>query len=224
MGGYGSGRRPGAVRPLVEDCLALDATTLHRSGLLQPDALLTATWRDGDTVTGRIDLLVGTGDWLIASYTVTAGDGTIEPITTVVPLTWTACTYGGRRLWFVCPGMRGGAPCRRRARKLYLQRHREGCYFRCRACHGLAYLSQRLPGYRRALRRALALAELVGGADPLAPLPPKPRGMHWRTYRDIRAAWNAACATFVPEAERRLLRDVRAIERRIQRRRRGRRR
>ncbi len=222
MGGYGSGRRCGAARPLVEDCLALDAAALHRSGLLQPDALLHATWRDGDTITGRIDLLVGTGDWLIASYTVTAGDGTNEPITMIVPLTWTACTYGGRRLWFVCPGMRGGAPCRRRARKLYLQRHREGCYFRCRACHGLVYLSQRLPGYRRALRRALTLAELVGGADPLAPLPPKPRGMRWRTYRDISAAWNAACATFVLEAERRLVRDVQAIERRIQRRRRGR--
>lgn len=218
MGGYGSGPRGGAVKPLIDDSLALDVSKLRRSGLLQPDALLDATWRnDAGEVTGRIHLLVGTGDWLILSYNLNGSDGTSAAIVSVVALTWTPCTYGGQRLWFICPGVRGGVSCRRRSQTLYW--HASGSHFLCRICHGLGYRSQRLSRHRRALRRALALAELVGGADTLAPLPPKPRGMHWRTYRDISEAWNSACATFVPEAERRLMRDVDAIVRRVRRRR-----
>ncbi|WP_145244120.1 hypothetical protein [Urbifossiella limnaea] len=55
-----------------------------------------------------------------------------------VSLVTTACHLGGRRWWFQCPLVRGGTPCRRRVRKLFLV----GRYFGCRGCHDLTYRSR----------------------------------------------------------------------------------
>ncbi len=203
MAGYRSRQLP-SMKPLAEDCLALDISKWHRAGVLVPGRTFTTTWSRDEADAGSIAATI-TATGAILSYTLPRQDGDgREHLAYVAPIEWTACHYGGRRPWWRCPLSWAGVPCLRRARVLFLRER----FFGCRPCLRLGYQSQRLPGYWRALRRALALAELVGGADPLAPLPPKPRGMHWRTYRDISAAWNTACATFVPEAERRLMRDV----------------
>lgn len=54
-----------------------------------------------------------------------------------VALVTTPCHLGGRRWWFLCPLLRRGRACERRARKLYLA----GRYFGCRTCHDLTYTS-----------------------------------------------------------------------------------
>jgi hypothetical protein len=92
-----------------------------------------------------------------------------------VSLAWTRCNYGGSRAWFVCP------TCRRRVAILY------GVFaFACRNCRQLAYDSQQDSGWNRSLRQARTVRMRLGGSANLAePLPGKPKGMHWRTYRRL---------------------------------------
>jgi hypothetical protein len=98
-------------------------------------------------------------------------EGVQEPVS----LEWTACTFGGERPWFVCPG----AGCGRRVAILYGL----GRYFLCRYCYELVYESQRENGMYRALRRAQRIRERLGGsANMTKPFPEKPNGMHWSTY------------------------------------------
>lgn len=55
-----------------------------------------------------------------------------------VKLVWTACHFGGRRWWFICPLVMNGHPCHRRVGVLYLA---SGKYFGCRHCYNLIYES-----------------------------------------------------------------------------------
>ena len=89
------------------------------------------------------------------------------------------CNYGGRRPWFQCPGMVNGTRCGRRVAKLY----QRGRYFRCRTCQKLAYSTQRETGTERLRERACRIRKRLGGPQNIfAPFPPKPKGMHWKTY------------------------------------------
>ena len=84
-------------------------------------------------------------------------------------------TFGGTRVYFLCPG----CECRRRVSRLYFAHG----IFRCSNCHGLAYGCRAEDREQRARRRAdkrrarLGLPEWRPGA-----LPPvtRPKGM-WRT-------------------------------------------
>jgi hypothetical protein len=96
-----------------------------------------------------------------------------------VPLTWTACNFGGERPWFVCPG----AGCGRRVAVLY----GPGRYFLCRHCYDLAYESQRENEMYRALHNAQDIRRRLGGsANMIEPFPERPKGMHHETYRRLR--------------------------------------
>jgi hypothetical protein len=89
-----------------------------------------------------------------------------------VSLDWTPCNYGGARPWFLCPA-RG---CR--VAVLY-----GGAIFACRQCHQLVYESQREAPHSRALTRAQAIRERLGGSGSMAEdFPEKPKGMHLQTY------------------------------------------
>jgi hypothetical protein len=123
-------------------------------------------------------------DRLHLSYSVRVGDGAWEEVADAVPLVRVPCRLGGARPYFLCPGAVDGIACGRRVTKLYAA----GRHFRCRHCHRLAHASQGEDRWARRLRRANTVRERVirerlGGAPgPLAPCPPKPKGMHLRTY------------------------------------------
>ena len=55
-----------------------------------------------------------------------------------VYLDQTACHYGGRRSWFICPLTVDGVVCRRRVAKLYYG----DTWYGCRHCMGLGYQKQ----------------------------------------------------------------------------------
>ncbi len=55
-----------------------------------------------------------------------------------ISLTSTACNFGGKRWWFLCPMVVGGRPCHGRVRRLY----KSSDYFACRNCHNLCYSDQ----------------------------------------------------------------------------------
>jgi len=95
--------------------------------------------------------------------------------------------FGGPRWWFTCPATVEGRACRRRVRKLYLPPG--GKYYACRQCWQLSYTSQREDDMNRALSKAQAIRERLGGSASMSkPFPAKPKGMWWRTYRRLRAS------------------------------------
>jgi hypothetical protein len=55
----------------------------------------------------------------------------------------------------------------------------------CRHCFNLAYDSRNEDEYSLMLRREDKLYDRLGG-DRLKGMPPKPKGMHWRTYFRLR--------------------------------------
>src|SRR5581483_5596612 len=76
-----------------------------------------------------------------------------------------------------------GRACGRRVAKLY----GPGTYFLCRHCYDLRYSSQREQPMERARERTQAIRVRLGGTANLTqPFPPKPKGMHWRTYHRLR--------------------------------------
>jgi len=114
----------------------------------------------------------------------------------------TPCNYGGVRHWFVCPGcieeleahgvsdyLGEEARCGRRVAKLYLPPG--GRLFLCRHCYGLAYLSQRISVDLRMARKSIAIRTGLGQQAFGQAFPPKPKGMHQRTYERLRYECNA---------------------------------
>jgi hypothetical protein len=126
----------------------------------------------------RIDLAVlsrnhtlSTNSAIDASYAL--NDGTLVKARLLLSATSTA--FGGRRLWLICPS------CGARCRVIYAGRRR----FACRVCHRLRYSSQAETPADRAIR---AMTKIAKRLDPTATdidLPPKPKGMHWRTYERL---------------------------------------
>lgn len=140
MGGIGSGwTRHGSAMRVVESCLDIDTTFLHRRGWLSPGLIRSGflTWTRGDGSVSRITMTTDLidPDCPIArlSYTVDK-----KPFEYSIHLTRTLPNFGGFRWWFVCPLTVGGVTCERQVRKLYLN----GQFFGCRHCHNLTYKSR----------------------------------------------------------------------------------
>lgn len=175
MGGLGSGsyyRWQG--KSTVEECRRLDVNWLNNRGYLVQGAMSSVRWtRDGE-YSGSIGIRAEASG-LLLEYRSRSGARKWENVTEYVPLSWTACNYGGWRPWFICPG----ASCGRRVGKLYSA----GRYFLCRHCYGLAYASQRENTSGRMLMKAQNIRRRLGSSTSMVePFPDKPKGMHWRTY------------------------------------------
>jgi hypothetical protein len=155
---------------------------LYREGLLTPGHWFSLRWSLAGRETGSIHGVVsgdGQPGKIALLYRHRSGpSGEWEEVREPVPLSWTACNFGGERPWFVCPG----AGCGRRVAVLY----GPGCYFLCRHCYDLVYESQRENEMHRALRSAQSIRERLGGsANVMEPFPGKPNGMHWETYERL---------------------------------------
>ena len=101
-----------------------------------------------------------------------------------IPLTFTRCHYGGKRPWFLCPGVVNGFACSLRVAILY----NAGQFYFCRRCYRLAYKSQSETSRDCALRRAQNIRMRLGGSGSLSEgFPFKPKHMRWRTYVRLRS-------------------------------------
>jgi hypothetical protein len=165
MGGWCWNRRD-----CTDDYLGLDVRWLKRQGYLKPGHSGMVHWsRRGerfasisfDVVEGRITLRYRTrprdGEWQDKNYP--------------VPLESAPYHFGGYRAWFRCP------VCGRRAAILF-----GGDVFACRQCRHLAYESQREAPHFRALHKAQAIHQKLGGTGVIDDPVFKPKGMHWRTF------------------------------------------
>ena len=139
-------------------------------------------WSRADRETGSIGGVVEgtqTPERVILTYRHRRGPGgEWEDVREPVPLSWTACNFGGKRPWFICPE----AGCGRRVAVLY----GPGRYFLYRHCYDLSYQSQRENEIYRALHRAQDIRRRLGGsANMMEPFPGKLKGMHRRTYERL---------------------------------------
>ena len=108
-------------------------------------------------------------------YTNTSGrTGEKTELNYPVYLTTTIPHYGGVRWWFLCPAK----GCGKRVGNIY-----GGKIFACRTCHNLAYESQNQTAPFRLLDQAQNVhRKLEGNMDWWGVTPPKPKGMHQKTY------------------------------------------
>lgn len=178
MGGFGSGRRCG--KGTVSQMLTLDARKLKRDGHLQPGCFGQLTWSRGGEVVASIGFGVEEGAVRL-KYKVSDQDGAWVEMDYRVRLDWTACNYGGSRVWFRCPS------CGRRVALLY-----GGRVYACRHCHRLAYDSQRETVSDRATRRAGKLRERLQWEPGILNGDGwKPKWMRWQTFHRLSARHNA---------------------------------
>lgn len=163
------GLRSGSGRPgkhiQIEQCRHIDVRLFQRAGMLKGPWIGQWSWRDPKTsaLTSQIEVIVAppciqlTYRWRDQLHTDKAD------------LVKSACSFGGSRTWFSCPG------CQRRTTKLHLFAGR----FRCRSCHDLRYRSQSLSPLDRLHRSKQKLEDL------LAPSWQRPIGMHRATRTRI---------------------------------------
>lgn len=93
-----------------------------------------------------------------------------------VALTSTACTFGGVRWWFLCPG------CGRRCAILYPRL----CRLCCKGRYAVESLSPANRRVTKAIRIRTRLGQRNGGI--CVEFPAKPPRMRWHTYMRIRKA------------------------------------
>jgi len=180
MGGFGSGGWNRTGKGTTAAGFRLDAKNLSKSEALSPGCRGTITWtRKGETIGGAN--VCPTDDGVTLIYRSRSGGGEWADHYEQVRISWEECRFGGRRPFIHCPS------CNRRVLFLYgIGR------FLCRSCHGLSYPSQRERESDRAQRKANRIRSRLGGELGWQRIPPRTKGMHWRTYdrlmRDIALA------------------------------------
>ena len=178
VGGVGSGRSSCIRRrATTEDFHKLDLRYLVRSGLLEVGQISSIRWATGGKVNGGITLRALSGV-VELDYRVRKLGREWERKQYSINLVTTASNLGGSRLWFECPN----ASCRKRAAILY-----GGETFVCRKCRNLAYPSQCLPRWERAMLKADRIRDRLNwkpGIFNRTSLE-KPKGMHWKTYKQL---------------------------------------
>jgi hypothetical protein len=201
MGGSNSGRWGG--RATVEGCaslvLSVDSIMHGFGGVMRKrnmpapsdDNPLIIPWhtrrwtRSGESepsaeVELRIELRSSDGTaWL--RYDIERATRLTGPQHFPVSMVATPCRFGGQRWWWICPA--SGA----RVSKLYLPNGGDRFLSRGRGAYRLAYASQRQGATGRMHARSSKLYRRLGAdyGSHYGGCPPKPKGMHWRTYDAI---------------------------------------
>ena len=100
MGGFGSGKQGGGR--CTDDMHALDVRKIQRRGLLWPGNSLTWQWTCNDETIAAIRMRVE-ADRVVLDYrnqSVHSNGAEWETMNYAVRLDWTACGFGGRRVWW----------------------------------------------------------------------------------------------------------------------------
>jgi hypothetical protein len=168
MGWNGRGRAQ--IHGSTSDYLRLDVRWLKRQGYLRPGWSNSVSWsRRGERI-GWITVDAAEGHVRLRYKNRVRGEEWVDR-NYQVSLEWVPCHFGGSRVWFRCPC------CLRRAAILYGEK-----VFACRHCLRLVYESQREVPHYRALSKAQAIHEKLGGSGVIDDWVFKPKGMHQKTF------------------------------------------
>lgn len=176
MGGRGSGRRSSYCgKPETNDSMPLDIRKLARAGVLMPGLSFSWQWLVNDRQVAGISIRVDFNQGMVLSYRMKS---TGEVVEQRVHTQTSPCHLGGQRYWFTCPR------CGQRVAVLYAP----GRNFACRQCGGLGYATQKEGAGDRASTKADKLRKRMGWeAGILNGDGGKPKGMHWKTYQQLKS-------------------------------------
>lgn len=196
MGGYGSGRRYLSwAKSTTTDYRVIDVGRLSRDGLLKPGLIYSWQWLENGKAVADVRITTEVGRIVLAYRARSVGDDW-QDMHYPVYLDYTACNYGGRRVWFRCPAM----GCGRRVAKLY-----GGKIFACRHCHNLAYDCQREQGQDRLIRKLDKLRDRLSWQPGfLNGKEARPKGMRQRTYSRLCEQYEAVEGICLLEVSRNL--------------------
>lgn len=183
MGGPGSGRHYHCgSKSTTDDYRSLDVRRLQREGLLAPGKSYSWQWLRRGEVIANIGIKTET-DRINLSYRYRRIDEDWKEMNYPVYLDYTACTYGGQRVWLHCPV----AGCGRRVQILY-----SGNIFACRHCLDLTYASQREHQADRLSRKLDKIRDRLGWHPGfLNGTGARPKGMRRHTYERLYAEHQA---------------------------------
>lgn len=177
MGGYFSGG--GRNAPKITNFHTIDLTDLKRLGLLDEEGYYRYGWTYDGRKTGQIYFLRAAKKMTLI-YSACENGQDWEAIREDVFFDLVPQNFGGHRIWFLCPR------CGQRTRALH-----GGKYFRCRKCVAAVYPSQYETAAQRACTAAQNIRIKLGGSANLTEFfPPKPKGMHQKTYDRLFAKHN----------------------------------
>ncbi len=143
----------------------------HSSGL-EPGAKGQA-WQSVRGVLGSFVLFKVKKDRVLFEYIHQSPEKEDQLVVETIWLAHTPCNFGGKRAWFSCP------QCCKRVGVLFRVDRR----FRCRKCHKLSYQTQSWGEIDRAGHKSRKIRIKLGGSGGLGDtFPPKPVGMHLKTY------------------------------------------
>jgi hypothetical protein len=198
------------ARATCESCKSIDVRRWYREGRLSAGQRFSWSWTCCGEPSGNINVHTESDAVVLIYRWRHYGDVEWKTVQQRVPITWTACRFGGRRPWFICSVYSGGRYCGRRVALLY----GVGELFACRRCYGLAYASQHESVHHRGIGKAQKIRMRLGG-DPsmLEGFPDKPKGMHWQTYDRLRRTHDIAEARSTAG----LMRFVDRLQRRVSR-------
>jgi hypothetical protein len=105
MGGVGSGNwYRFDKKTTTEECRSLDVRRFRRKDLLKSGHWFSWCWWRAEVKVASIGVFV-CQDRLVLAYRHRSGPGgEWEDVKEPVPLTWTACNFGGERPWWTCVG------------------------------------------------------------------------------------------------------------------------
>jgi hypothetical protein len=171
MGGSGSGGRNYKGRPTVRSCYRLTVAGLKRNGSLRKGSWRLWTWE-------RLVVTFETkwDDMIVMTWTSPITGSASEQF---LGFQWLSHrrNFGGYQYYLVCPF------CSRKCTAVYYFSDQ----FACRKCHRLPYPSQRETEVWRLRRKLEMLAQRLGSDFEWGSqsVPPRPKGMHIRTYQGI---------------------------------------
>lgn len=179
MGGIGSGnwlRRE--KKTTINSQQTLDIRYLKKQGLLNKNNTGLLYWTSNGYQTGSASYqITGIGIKLNYKSRINNTNEWTE-INSFIRFDFTACHYGGKRTWLLCPNTN----CNRRVTSLYGTE----AYFLCRHCHKLNYQSQHESHLDRQISKAHTIRTKLGGeAGLLTPFPDRPKGMHRKSYQKL---------------------------------------
>ena len=131
--------------------------------MLHPGYRGSLAWWWGDREVSSIGLRAEHGRIILKYRHRRGGLGECEDVEQPIYLTWTPCNLGGKRPWFVCPGVVGRRYCGRRVAILYSA----GLYFLCRHCYDLTYRSRQDSDWLGPLHKARRIRQRLGGSTSL---------------------------------------------------------
>jgi hypothetical protein len=162
------------AKPCVEGRVSIDVMEWNRRGLMESGEVICWHFQSEakDVLFMTIDV---ERNRVVLRFDYLASDKNLKKIELPVWLDWSPCRFGGKRVWFRCPGV----PCGR-SRVAILYKADVG--FVCRKCCGLSYLSQRtnrsnrdLQAWKRERRkRRIYRKSFQDRYDYFEPLPPLP--------------------------------------------------